>query len=164
LKTCKFRTFLLYDETISFFTKALAHVLLLFHRLFSICRFREVTGNYPKKITVVSFTFKQHRFQEMHAAALRWPASQFEYIGVDPPASSGFDLEKSTRGEYENAAKPFETDPYGCHSEILQNKRKQRNPFSRTPPYALSCPDMKELLAYCGPELIPMSSVPWGHT
>ena len=27
--------------------------------LFSICRFREIVGHYPDKITVVSFTFKK---------------------------------------------------------------------------------------------------------
>ena len=130
-------------------------------RLFSICRFREVTGAYPEKITMVSFTFKQRRFETMHAQALRWPASRFHYVGLDPPASAGFDLAAATNGEYQNAAKPFEEDPYGCHSEILQQKRKQRNPFSRTPPYSLSCPEMKDLLQYCGPELIDPAKVPW---
>jgi len=44
--------------------------------LFSICRFREVTGIYPKKISVVSYTFKQYRFQEMHASSIIWPPDQ----------------------------------------------------------------------------------------
>jgi hypothetical protein len=26
--------------------------------LFSICRFKEVTGNYPARVTVVGYTFK----------------------------------------------------------------------------------------------------------
>jgi hypothetical protein len=129
--------------------------------LFSIARFYEVTGRYPNKITVVSFTFKQTRFQTMHAPALQWPADKFVYVGVDPPTSTGFDLEEATKGEVENAAKPFEGDPYGCNSPVLQNKRRERNPFSRTPPYELSCPDMKHILSYCGPELIPADLVPW---
>jgi len=129
--------------------------------LFSICRFREVTGSYPDKISVVSFTFKRRRFEELHAWALLWPDTRFEYIGVDPPASSGFDLEESQQGELENAARPFESDPYGCYTSVLQQKRKDRNPFSRTPPYILSCPDMASLLSWCGPELIPRSEVPW---
>jgi len=133
--------------------------------MFSICRFHEVTGSYPAKITVVSFSFKERRFRELHAQqALRWPPEQFEYWGVDPPASTGFDLEESTRGERENAAHPFESDPYGCHSAILREKRKQRNPFYRTPPYELSCPEMKELLHYCGPDPIDKHKVPWGGT
>lgn len=131
--------------------------------LFSIARFREVTGDYPERITVVSFTFKQRRFETLHAPALRWPPDKFRYIGVDPPPSTGFDLERSTKGELENAAAPFEKDPYGCHSELLQKKRKERNPFSRTPPYPLSAPEMKELLGYCGPQLFPADRVPWSQ-
>ena len=51
--------------------------------LFSICRFREITGRYPEKITMVSFSFKQKRFETLHAAALRWPQGHFVYIGVE---------------------------------------------------------------------------------
>jgi len=130
-------------------------------RLFSICRFREVTGSYPEKITVVSFTFKQRRFETLHAPALQFPSSRFSYIGVDPPASTGFDLAGSKQGELQNAALPFEEDPYGCHSPVLQEKRRARNPFSRTPPYELTCPDMKGLLHYCGPKQFPRAQVPW---
>lgn len=129
--------------------------------LYSICRFKEVTGQYPSKITVVSFTFKQKRFETLHAPALHWPGSRFEYIGVDPSSDTGFDLEEATRGELEQAAKPFETDPYGCHSPILQKKRQERNPFARTPPYELSCPDMKDILRYCGLDIISRDLVPW---
>eukprot|EP00536_Pseudo-nitzschia_multiseries_P016017 jgi/Psemu1/320953/estExt_fgenesh1_pm.C_10000004 len=131
--------------------------------LFSIARFREVTGRYPEKITVVSFSFKHRRFETLHAPALRWPSDRFAYIGVDPPASTGFDLADASNGELNNAAAPFEGDPYGCHSEVLQNKRKGRNPFKRTPPYPLSCPEMKYLLGFCGPELVPVDKVPWGN-
>jgi len=129
--------------------------------LFSICRFREITGAYPQKITVISFSFKQTRFEQMHAAALRWSESNFNYIGIDPDASTGFDLQTAKTGELENSAKPFGTDPYGCHTKLLQDKRKMRNPFNRTPPYALTCPDMKDLLDWCGPELISTDMVPW---
>lgn len=129
--------------------------------MFSIARFREVTGEYPEKITVVSFSFKRRRFETLHAPALRWPSDRFVYLGVDPPASSGFDLQRSTEGETKNAAAPFERDPYGCHSSVLQEKRKGRNPFHRTPPYELSCPEMKTLLKFCGPELIATDEVPW---
>lgn len=130
-------------------------------RLFSVCRFYEVTNRYPESITVVSFSFKETRFVSMHSKALRWPADNFSYIGVDPPSSTGFSLQQATKGEQENAAKPFENDPYGCHSEVLQNKRKQRNPFGRTPPYSMSCPGMKDLLHFCGPDLIALDKLPW---
>eukprot|EP00554_Chaetoceros_debilis_P013717 CAMPEP_0194121832 /NCGR_PEP_ID=MMETSP0150-20130528/48632_1 /TAXON_ID=122233 /ORGANISM="Chaetoceros debilis, Strain MM31A-1" /LENGTH=342 /DNA_ID=CAMNT_0038814457 /DNA_START=82 /DNA_END=1110 /DNA_ORIENTATION=+ len=134
--------------------------------LFSMCRFHEVTGHYPTKITVVSFSFKQHRFEQMHAAALRYPSSNFHYIGIDFPNDvdtrmTGFNLEEATRGEFNNAAKPFENDPYGCFTDVLKEKRKRRNPFHRTAPYPLSCPDMGDLLGWCGPELISENLVPW---
>jgi hypothetical protein len=129
--------------------------------LFSICRFYEVTGKYPEKVTMVSFTFKQRRFKTLHAPALQWPSDQFKFVGYDPPLSSGFDLEEASNGEERNAAKPFESDPYGCHSEILQQKRKDRNPFHRIAPYELSCPDMTDLLHHCGPEIIAKEKVPW---
>jgi hypothetical protein len=132
--------------------------------MFAICRFREVTGDYPQKITVVSFSFKRRRFEALHAPSLQWPPDQFAYIGVDPPTSTGFDLQRATDGELQNAAAPFEKDPYGCHTPVLQEKRKSRNPFMRTPPYALTCPEMKDLLSYCGPQLYPEDRLPWGKS
>lgn len=133
------------------------------HRLFSLCRFREVTGSYPERVTVVSFAFKQRRFAEMHAHALQYPSSRFIYVGVDPPESSGFDPIASAQGELSNAAKPFESDPYGCHSDVLQQKRQERNPFFRTPPYDQTCPELQVLLHHCGPNLIAIDQVPWQH-
>jgi len=50
-----------------------------------------------------------------------------------------------------------------CHTAELQQKRLSRNPFRRTPPYPLSCPEMAELLKWCGPDLIPLNAVPWGR-
>ncbi len=129
--------------------------------MFSICRFKEVTGHYPRKISVVSFSFKQKRFEELHARALKWPKESFEFVGYDPDASTGFDLESASEGERTNSALPFESDPYGCNSQILKEKRIQRDPFHRTPPYELTCPDLKELLLWCGPDFIPNSKVPW---
>jgi len=46
---------------------------------------------------------------------------------------------------------------------VLQEKRKSRNPFSRTPPYALTCPELGELMKYCGTELFPKEKLPWGR-
>jgi hypothetical protein len=40
--------------------------------LFSICRFYELTGNYPESITVVGFEFKKERFIKVHRAAARY--------------------------------------------------------------------------------------------
>ncbi|KAJ1969807.1 hypothetical protein IWQ62_000385 [Dispira parvispora] len=97
--------------------------------LFSLCRFYEVTGRYPSNVTFVGYPFKRNRFTNLHRVALKLPATKFHY--VDSPANDDFyvDAEK-TRGEFTNAYRPFEIDPYGC-TGILQKKRKQRNPFHR---------------------------------
>lgn len=50
--------------------------------LFSIARFRELTGKVPKTITVVGYEFKRARFETQHRAALRWPAGKFSYKGA----------------------------------------------------------------------------------
>lgn len=92
---------------------------------------------------------------------MQWPLQSFHYIGIDPDKSTGFDVKSAAKGESENAAKPFEGDPYGCHTKLLQDKRKGRNPFKRTAPYELTCPDMKDVLKWCGPELISVDNVPW---
>ena len=128
--------------------------------LFSICRFYEVTGSYPTKITMVSFSFKEARFRKLHAPALLWPDSAFEYVGVDPPSSTGFNLQDASNGESMNSVKPFEGDPYGCSSPILQEKRHRRNPFKRKAPYEMTCPQMRELLNWCGPSIF-SGNLPW---
>ncbi|CAG8525620.1 24871_t:CDS:2 [Gigaspora margarita] len=51
--------------------------------LFSICRFREVTGHYPRNITVIGFEFKRKRFLDIHRAAIKFPLDRFTYIGID---------------------------------------------------------------------------------
>ena len=110
---------------------------------------------------MVSFSFKERRFEKMHIRAIRWPQEHFLYVGIDPDESTGFNLQEAAQGETQNAARPFETDPYGCHSNLLREKRKQRNPFKRMPPYELSCPEMLNVLKWCGPDLIPNDLVPW---
>jgi len=67
--------------------------------IFSICRFKEVTGHYPTYITIVSFSFKEQRFVKLHASALKWPRSRLRYIGKDAPSSTGFDVEMAQLGE-----------------------------------------------------------------
>ena len=129
--------------------------------LFAICRFAELTGEkYPKKITVVSFDFKRLRFQQLHAAALRFP--NLDYAPMNPfdtNANSRFDAVAAATGESATVHQ-FESDPYGCSSALLKNKRTQRDPFKRTVPYGPHCPAMQPLLTYCGPDLYP-DTLPW---
>lgn len=51
---------------------------------------------------------------------------------MDPPAFAGFDLQRTTEVELQNAATPFEKDPYGHHTLVLQEKKKLWDPFIRT--------------------------------
>lgn len=126
--------------------------------LFSVCRFREVQGYYPSKIAVVGFDFKAQRYSELHRQAIGFPASNFTYVGVRSPAQ--FDQDRAVTGEKE-ARKSFEKDAYGCNDPALSEKRNKRNPFRRTVPYTMACPEMHELLDWCGPEQFNVDALPW---
>ena len=65
--------------------------------LFSITRFRELTGVYPIRITVVGHDFKRCRFKDLHRIALRWPRLRFTYEGV--PLGSEADEREASEGE-----------------------------------------------------------------
>lgn len=130
--------------------------------LFSICRFREVVGAYPKRITVVGFSFKADRFVSYHRSAIRFPLENFSYIGMNPDRML-FDLEQAEIGEKKNSLAFFQVDPYGCNSSQLLAKRSARNPFRRTSPYPLSCPDLRGLLEWCKVELYAFA-LPWNTT
>lgn len=135
--------------------------------LFSICRFKEATGYYPEQITVVGFDFKAERYQAQHRKAIGWPEEMFEYIGLKPPDPK-FDHNAATAGELE-AQKSFEKDPYGCGQASadasLVNKRNLRNPFHRTIPYVdtEACPEMHDLMHWCGLKLFDFRSLPWAR-
>lgn len=126
--------------------------------LFSLCRFREVAGHYPTRVTVVGFDFKQERFSSLHRRAIGFPAANFSYVGLRPQHSK-FDHAKAARGEKE-VLKSFHLDLYAC-TAALSEKKDVRNPFRRTVPYPLACPELGALLAWCGPELIAASALPW---
>lgn len=115
--------------------------------LFSLCRFRQLAGTYPAKVTVVSFAFKEARFAQMHRAALRWPERSFAFAGVDPPGGVS---QAARDGERRNSASLFERDPYGCLDARLEHKRTARNPFHDVSGYPSGCPELTELFAYCG--------------
>ena len=130
--------------------------------LFSICRFYEIVGAYPTKITVIGFDFKDHRFTDLHRAAIGFPIGNFTYVGLKP-RNTNFLHSKAVSGEL-IAASQFRKDMYGCSNPSLLNKRIVRNPFKRTIPYVLSCPDIKNLLMWCGPELFDLKILPWSSS
>lgn len=127
--------------------------------LFSIARFREITGHYPSRISVVGFDFKSYRFTSLHRKAIGFPESNFSYIGIRP--SPPFDQKKAAQGET-NTIHLFQNDMYGCHTPSLINKRSQRDPFFRTVPYEMACPEIVKLLHWCGPQLY-SDSLPWSN-
>ncbi|XP_031393497.1 uncharacterized protein C57A10.07 [Punica granatum] len=123
--------------------------------LFSVCRFRELTGTYPTNITVVSYDFKEDRFAGLHRSALRFPESRFFYWGT--PASSTA-REAALKGEA-LVRQQFQEDPYGCRGS-LHRKKLGRDPFHRSIPYPNGCPEIEGLFRYCGTALY-SGSLPW---
>ena len=125
--------------------------------LFSLCRFREVSGQYPKRITVIGFDFKSKRFNNLHRLAISFPSNNFTYIGLRPNHRN-FDHKKAMEGE-NDVLLAYSKDMYGCSSS-LADKRAIRNPFYRTIPYPIACPEIKDLLEWCGPNIFD-SPLPW---
>jgi hypothetical protein len=111
--------------------------------LFGICRFKECTRRYPELIHVVSWAFKEERF-ESHRAAVRWADSSaaYRFHGVNNPV----DLDGARKGEAEALAL-FRDDPFGTEGKLAQ-KRIERNPFARHHPYFDSCLDLAGLLKH----------------
>ncbi|PWZ03183.1 hypothetical protein BCV70DRAFT_12886 [Testicularia cyperi] len=138
--------------------------------LFSIARFREYTGFYPDRISVVGYGFKRPRFEELHAKAVRWDTTgflkngerTFQYIGIDDESD---DRDAQYRGEKLKAYALFDKDLYGCHGKLLF-KRVQRNPTRRFHPYMSSAPEIADLLNWCpadnsGLQGVYPHSLPW---
>ncbi|MCL5746349.1 MAG: hypothetical protein M1541_20865 [Acidobacteria bacterium] len=121
--------------------------------LFGICRFRECAGCFPERVTFVSWTFKEARF-ELHREAIRWPKEHFRYVGANNPPG----LAQALAAEQQTALK-YRRDPYSAGAE-LEAKRRERNPFGREHPYWRTCPELTALFKYRGPELFP-GSLPW---
>lgn len=108
---------------------------------------------------MVGYDFKEERFEGLHREALRFPQDAFRYIGIHP--SGRFDHEAAEKGEKKAALVPYQSDLYGCTvGGPLANKRIERNPFHRTPPYGLVCPEIRELLGWCGPVVF-AGVLPW---
>ena len=116
--------------------------------LFSILRFRQVTGRYPEQVTVITHAFKQNRFLDLHATAIKWPAHRIRVLGLNPPFTSE-ELRETTEGELERAHKLFVQDPHGLRSP-LADKRAARNfnPDEVVEWYRDLEPEVVELLKY----------------
>ena len=93
--------------------------------VFSILRFKQVVGQYPRNVTVITHAFKERRFLELHTRAIKWPASRIRVQGINPPFTLE-ELEQTLRGEAERGYKAFAEDPYGV-GPTLASKRVARN-------------------------------------
>ncbi len=122
--------------------------------LFSLCRFKEVTGAYPAQVTLVSWGFKEQRFQ-WHRECIRWPEPRFQYSAPNNPP----EIEQALRAERSAMAK-YKADPYSSGLEF-RRKRDERNPFRRQHGYCSSCPELTPLLRFEGPELYECPALPW---
>jgi hypothetical protein len=92
--------------------------------LFSILRFRQLTGAYPAQVTVITHAFKELRFLELHAPAIKYPASRLRVFGINPPMTLT-ELRDVQDGERRRGYEPFLKDQYGA-GELLTNKRIAR--------------------------------------
>jgi hypothetical protein len=121
--------------------------------LFGLCRFKEVAGSWPARITVPGWGFKARRFSELHRAALRWERP-FDALAVNDPVEIEIAAAREASTRLQWAA-----DPYGCHAP-LSEKRTERDHFHRVPPYASSCPEVADLLRHEGPQCFE-GPLPW---
>lgn len=101
---------------------------------FSLFRFYEIMGFYPRHITVVGWGFKERRF-DFHRQTLNIPNNSFTYVGYNNP----IDLDGAMKWE-EKTLELFMADPRG-NNPPLSDKRQKRNPFNKVPPYS-SCPPL----------------------
>ena len=109
--------------------------------IYSIYRFEEVNKKFPQKITIIGFAFKMPRFISCHAKAIDYPQSNITNIGIDPKPANYNQTQLSkyyddlVQMEDKNALSLFSSDWYATKDRLLTKKRS-RNPFNRTAPYA----------------------------
>jgi hypothetical protein len=121
--------------------------------LYSICRCKEFTGDYPGHVTFVSWEFKRARF-ELHRRTMGWPAERFSYLGPNNPP----DVDQAIAAETRNRG-AYEKDPYSSTLEF-RLKRDARNPFRRTAGYLQVCPELRGLIEHEGPDWY-AGPLPW---
>jgi uncharacterized SAM-binding protein YcdF (DUF218 family) len=56
--------------------------------LFSILAFKKHHGYYPREIILITHTFKEQRFLNLHAKSIRWPSDRIRVLGINPPFTS----------------------------------------------------------------------------
>lgn len=121
--------------------------------IYSICRFFEITGNYPQQIICPGLSYKQHRFN-LHRLAIRYPGQAFRYRPIcDPPQS---DLVEAIKAEV-STVKEFMKFPHGRGStESTRNKHIFLPSYDCTNPLSI-----KDLLHQTGKRQVFGNPLPW---
>lgn len=141
--------------------------------IFSICRFYECTNRFPENITVIGWGFKKERYI-FHCKTIKFPLKKFKHIAVNNPV----DLRRAIEGERINCQIPYKNDPFGAtklnkslscgsHGACVVTKKNERNPFKRTPPYKISCPELTTLIEQsnpCLPDKLPWGVADWSYS
>ena len=98
--------------------------------VFSLARFRQVTGTWPSLVVITGWAFKRQRY-EAYGRLINLPLERLEYVGVNQPPSNSLlaaiDGEKARIAELKRAKLRDLLD-----SDEL---RTRRDPFSRGNPY-----------------------------
>lgn len=119
--------------------------------LFLICRYYELHGKYPQRITVVGFEFKKKRFVDEHLKNALLFKGPVVYIGNMPfPKDADNERLRSyfvelNESEDRHALRHFKKDWYGLKLP-LSDKKMKRNPFNRFHGYNTSNPPLSEFL------------------
>lgn len=125
--------------------------------LFSLARFYECTGRFPEHLTIISWLFKQKRFQH-HATTVSWPMHRFTFFGIGTPD----DLQAALTSEA-RALSAFKADPAGTGKDgtSLGKKKASRNPYRRQHGYETSCTPLAPILRWTAATPFPTDQVPW---
>lgn len=105
--------------------------------LFSLCVYFNLYGKLPKKTYLVTWKFKQQRY-DFHRESIGLNPDEFEFVGVNNPEDLDLAIENEKRTLLE-----FKSDPYGIKG-ILREKKQLRNPLWVTHPY--KCTVFKDIL------------------
>lgn len=113
--------------------------------LFSLVRFYQAYGKFPKLITIVGFGFKESRFVDLHLKTLGYLGEQVEYIGIGPdfPEKESYEsvseykrneaeyFTKLAKSEKKFAYDLFKQNPFGSLNSALYEKKVSRDPWSK---------------------------------
>ncbi|KAI2466431.1 hypothetical protein F4781DRAFT_434404 [Annulohypoxylon bovei var. microspora] len=134
--------------------------------LFSLVKFWETYGTWPRKLTLVSHAFKRERLVDCHCGAIGFPLDRVDFVGVDPPGMIDGSNQAAIKGIVE-AITQWKEDPHG-KGELLASKRDKRNPWGISQTLFADENDrirsgVQSTPVKEGEQLIEEVSQPWSH-